>query len=229
MPGRTADLTITSGEAGPWRDNARGNPWWASPKGRTGSSANVSLMKRMLASLIAMGACALLLGPTPVRAADPQITDPAGDHPADFADLTAVTLSVRTIEGREYLDVTFGVAGAITGTNRAVMTGYVFEATVGECLLTVSVNSYPDALGPAGLPSGSPHAECEGSDADLPGGYEYGEKTATVVVGLGDLPGLVKGAAMTELRAHTAWLQGAISTGGAIGDEASSDKPWTIA
>lgn len=184
-------------------------------------------MRRALFYLAAVAAIALAFGPLPARAEEPQITDPAGDFPLDFMDLMSVSLSVRNVEGRDYLDVTFTVVGTITEPSRALMPGYWFHANVGDCHLFVGVNSYPDAAGPAGYPLGSPHALCDGSESDLPAGYSYGVNTATVLVALGDIPQVVKGATLTNLQAYTALFHGE-AEGGTISDRASTDKPWTI-
>lgn len=134
-------------------------------------------------------------------------------------------LSVQSLEGRDYLDVTFTVAAPVGEAERASLPVYAFYATVGDCELTMSVYGYPSAAAPAMGGTGSPNAECEASGRDMPGGYRFEDNRVTVIVALGDLSAVVRGATLENLRAKTAFAHCTCVTA----DEAFSPNSWTIA
>ena len=165
---------------------------------------------------------------SPASAAPRQIEDPAQDHPVPFMDITGVGLALTRAAGVPALQVTFAVAGAITPETRTAMTGYTFLSEVGSCALMVRFVAYPDGVFTA---AGFVTTKC-GTGRDVGGRYTIRGNEITVVSPLRDLRGVVPGAVMTGLRASTAPAEGMYhddtTAPSALGDAASSAKPWVI-
>lgn len=159
----------------------------------------------------------------------PQIEDPEGDHPVPFMDFTEVRLALGRTKAGPALETTFVLAGAITPESRATMTGYSFTAKVGSCDLLVRFVGYPDggAFDAAGFAS----TMCGGRDVG--GTWRITDNTVTVISPLRDLKGVGVGQTMTDLAAFSSPAEGMYhddtTAPSALGDAASSDKPWTIA
>ena len=188
-------------------------------------------MSRRLAALFLAALFVVGLSPD-ARAATPQIVDPALDHPAPFADLTSVELKATKVRGRDFLEVTFTVAGEISAPSRNLMTGYTFNGKVGKCELYVLWYAYPMLTEPAGLPTGSSGAHCGKAGKDVGGSYRIKGNAVIVTVPLQDLKGVTRGATVTELKAHTALIEGLDGDDNGVlaytGDAATGSKPWTI-
>ena len=164
---------------------------------------------------------------SPATAATPQIEDPAGDHPAPFMDFTAVELAVGQNKSGPVLETTFVLSGEISPETRATMTGYSFTAKVGKCDLLVRFVGYPDgAFDAAGFAS----TMC--GDRDVGGTWKISDNTVTVISPLRDLKGVAVGETMTDLAAFSSPAEGMYhddtTAPSALGDAASSDKPWKI-
>lgn len=186
---------------------------------------------KILAGLLATVTCALAVVPV-ASAPPPQIEDPAGDHPAPFMDLTAVSLRVAPGKGGPQLETTFTLAGTTGDAVRASMTGYSFTATVGKCDLLVRFIGYPDG---AASSTGFPTAKCGANGRDVGGTFTLKDNTITVRSPLRDLKGVAVGQTMTKLAAFTMPLEGQYHDDNTIarrpaaaGDTASSNKPWVI-
>lgn len=188
-------------------------------------------MRRILITVpLALAVLLSVLG-GPARAGAPQITDPALDYPPPFADLVSVELSVAEKVGGSSMVVKFTLAGDVIDQTRNLMYAYTLMGKVGKCELSVGFYAYPTATELAGVaPAGSAGAWCEGSTKEAAGTFQIEGPTITMRVPLADLPGFVKGATITDLRAVTSpgtGLNGDDTS--AAGDFASTDKPWTIA
>lgn len=170
-------------------------------------------------------------------ASGPQIEDAEGDHPVPWVDLTAVQLELVPAKGGQVLEVSFTTSGPITPENRNMMTGYTFQAAAGKgkgakdkvCDLTVIYYAYPSATETL-LPAGSAGATCGGKELSPP--FRIDENTVTISVALRDLKDVGVGTVLSDLKAHTAPLEGfdGDDTGllAQAGDHASSDKSWKI-
>lgn len=192
-------------------------------------------MNRKIAGVIAVLVAAVVVLPAPgARAATPQIVDPALDHPLPWADLVSVELGVTKVRNRDFLSVTFTTSGEISDPSRNTLTGYTFQGKAGTCELTVLWYAFPMVTEPAGLPPGSPGAFCGAAGKDLGGSFTRKGNSVTVLVPMQDMAGkgVVKGASMTNLTAHTALLEGIAGDDTGLlantGDAAASDKPWVI-
>lgn len=189
------------------------------------------MFKRSLLLILSLMASAALVAVAPnARAGDPEIQDPALDHPPPFADILSVDLALISEKGQPYLQVTWELAGDISGATRNLMIGYDFSAKVGKCDLKVVWYAYPQVTEPAGLPPGSAGAACGAKD--LGGQYKLDGSKVSVQVAMRDMKGVSPGMKMTELKAWTAYTEGLAGddTGvlASTGDVATSDKPWTI-
>lgn len=167
----------------------------------------------------------------PVNAAPPQIEDPAGDHPVPFMDFTSVALAVGQGKTGPYLETTFTLAGMLGQASQTSMTGYSFTATVGKCELLVRYIGYPEG---GVISSGTQFVttKCGAGGRDVGGTASLTENTITVRSPLRDLKGVAIGQTMTNLAAFNAPGEGQYhddtTAPWAVGDAASSDKPWTI-
>ncbi len=185
------------------------------------------MIRRFVAAVVAAGLLTLSAGPG--QAGPTQIEDAAGDHPVPFMDLTSVGLALTSVKGSPALEVTFTTSGAITPESRATMTGYSLTSKVGSCDLLVRFVGYPDdAFAAAGFAT----ARCGEGGRDAGGTFKITENTVTVVTPLRDLKAIGPGAKMTELAAFTSPGEGMYhddtTAPSALGDHASSDKPWVI-
>ncbi len=185
--------------------------------------------------LIGLFVVAVVGGLAPASdAATPQIVDPALDHPVPFEDIVSVELKVVVQKGRDYLQTTFTMSGEVSDASRNAMTGYDFSAKVGTCDLIIVWYAYPMVTEPAGLPTGSVGTHCGATGKDVGGSFKFGGNTVTITSPMQDLKskGVVRGAKMTKLEAHTAPLEGlAGDDEGALallGDSSGSDKAWTV-
>lgn len=183
-------------------------------------------------SLAALAALAMLLGgssPGTAEGPEPQIEDPAGDHPVPFMDLTAVTLALAATKSGPALEVSFTLSGEISPESRAAMTGYNFMAKVGQCDLLVRFIGYPDGVFAS---NGFVSSMCGAGGRDAGGTFTITDNTVTVLAPLRDLKGVAAGQTMTELSAFTSPGEGMYhddtTAPSAAGDAASSDDPWTI-
>lgn len=188
-------------------------------------------MKRTLAlSVTCLFVLAAALAPA-TRAGEPEIQDPALDHPVPFADITSVDLEVLNQKGQSYLQVTWELAADVSGEARNLTIGYDFSAKVGKCDLRVLWYAYPQYLEPGGYPTGSAGALC--GTKELGGTYTLNGSKVSVQVPMRDMKGVALGMKMTELKAWTAplesWANDDTGALAMIGDQATSDKPWTIA
>ena len=164
------------------------------------------------------------------HAGEAEIQDPALDHPPPFADILSVDLEMITQKGQPYLQVTWELAGDISGASRNLMVGYNFTGKAGKCDLRVLWYAYPQVTEPAGLPPGSAGSLCGAKEAG--GQYKLDGSKVSVQVPLKDLKGVTPGTVVTDLKAWTAYTEGLAGddTGllAGTGDSAASDKPWTI-
>lgn len=144
-------------------------------------------------------------------------------------DLTGVGLGLTRVKGSPALEVTFALAGSVTPETRASMTGYSFTAKVGVCDLLVRFIGYPDGVFAS---SGFVTSKCGASGRDAGGTFVISDDKVIVTTQLRDLKGVVPGAKMTELAAFTSPVEGMYhddtTAPSALGDHASSDKPWVI-
>ena len=163
------------------------------------------------------------------QASSDQIKDAAGDHPVPFMDITGVGLAVVQVKGAPSLQVTFTLAGPITPETRATQTGYTFVSKVGKCDLLVRFMGYPDGVFTA---AGDVATRCGDDGRNVGGTFKIKDNTITVVYSLGDLKVVSVGQTMTKLGAFTSPVEGMYHDEGipgyALGDNASSDKSWTI-
>ena len=184
-----------------------------------------SLISVVLAGLLVFGAPSLN-----AQAAEPEITDPALDHPPPFADILSVDLEVISQKGQSYLQVTWELAGDVTGAPRNLLIGYNFSGKAGKCDLRVLWYAYPQATEPAGYPTGSAGALC--GTKDLGGQYKLDGSKVSVQVAMRDMKGVSPGTVVTELKAWTAYTEGLAGDDTGVlantGDAAASDKPWTL-
>lgn len=187
-----------------------------------------SVNRKLLGALVV----ALLLGAgiavPPATAAPPQIEDPANDYPVPFLDLTAVSLSVAQVRGGPALQVTYTLSGTVSAESRYSNSGYSFVSKVGKCDFLVRV--IPGRL--AGDP-GYVTARCGlVTGRDVGGTFKISDKTITALVSLRDFKEVGLGKTMTDLRAFTIPGEYAVHDTAeefsAAGDNASTDKPWTI-
>lgn len=189
-------------------------------------------MGKLRTGLAALTGLLLIGAPSPALAVAPQITDPALDHPAPFADLLAVTVSVAPARTGDRLEVAFKVAGAISPESRNAMTGYNFRASFPGCELAVGFNAFPSLTENAGLPAGSSGAQCGAAGREITGTFRIKGDTVVAEIPLRDLKGVSVGGTMKKLVAWTAPVQGfdGDDTGTLAmgGDRASSDKTWTL-
>ncbi|MBW3536478.1 MAG: hypothetical protein KY395_01735 [Actinobacteria bacterium] len=188
------------------------------------------MARRSFAALAALSMLLLAVYPGNADDREPQIEDPAGDHPVPFMDLTAVTLALAATKSGPALEVSFTLSGAVSPESRASMTGYNFTAKVGNCDLLVRFIGYPDGVFSS---NGFASSMCSAGGRDAGGSYTITDNTVTVLAPLRDLRGVSAGQTMTDLRAFTSPAEGMYhddtTAPSAAGDAASSDKPWTIA
>lgn len=188
----------------------------------------------MMKRAIALAAMALLLAAggmsASAQAAEPEILDPALDHPPPFADIVSVDLEVISQKGQPYVQVTWELSGDISGASRNLAIGYNFTAKVGKCDLTARWYAYPQPLELAGYATGGAGALC--GTREIGAGFKLAGPKVSVQVPIRDMKSVSPGATMTELRAWTAYLeawagddQGVLAM---TGDVATSDKPWTV-
>ena len=188
-------------------------------------------MKRALASVLLAGLLVFGAMSPGARAGEPEIQDPALDHPPPFADIISVDLEMTTQKGQPYFQVTWEMAGDVSGASRNLMIGYDFSAKVGKCDLRVVWYAFPQPLEAAGYPTGSANSWCGAKE--MGGTYKVDGSKASIQIPLRDMKGVSVGMTMTELKAWTAYTEALAGddTGllAGTGDAAASDKPWTLA
>lgn len=186
----------------------------------------------MAPKIVGLFVAALVLGTVmagpPASAAPPQIEDPANDYPVPFLDLTAVSLAVAQVKGGPALQVTYTLSGVVSPESRYSNSGYSFVSKVGKCDLLIRV--IPGRL--AGDP-GYVTGRCGLTGGrDVGGTFKISDKTITALVSLRDFKEVGLGKTMTDLRAFTIPGEYAVHDTAeefsAAGDNASTDKPWTI-
>lgn len=152
------------------------------------------------------------------------------DYPVPFLDLTAVSLAVAQVKGAPALQVTYTLNGAVSPESRFSSSGYNFVSKVGKCDLLVRVLTYREE---AFTSAGDVTARCGLTTGRNVGGtFKIADNTITALVPLRDFKEVALGKTMTDLRAFTLPGEAAIHDTAeelsAAGDNAASDKSWTI-